>query len=301
MALDTLQTKQGTLVPLQPFDFGHTLHFIGDFSPALGEQRVDRGLLTKAVSINEKSVVFRVQAGTKDRAILQYDLFSERPLDSEEEAVVVDRIRFYLSLDDDLLPFYSIAENDPSMSRIVAQLHGFHQVKFLTPFENACWAVLTQRMAMPVARSMKQRLIEKYGSSLTVDGMTYWAFPEASVLSRVTQYELAHTIGHEQKGTYLYNVAQAFDSVDEAWLRVGEYDEVAFWLRRIKGFGEWSTSFVLVRGLGRMNVVPADEKHLLAATCKAYGQPLTPSQMAALAAGYREWGGYWALYLRTWA
>ncbi|MFL5734556.1 MAG: DNA-3-methyladenine glycosylase family protein [Chloroflexia bacterium] len=299
LALDTLQVKQGTLEPRRPFSFERTLDFVGSFSPAMGEQQVGPGSLTKAVLINEKPVVFRVDAGDEPGESLHYRVFSREPLTPDEEAAAVDRVRFYLSLDDDLEPFYSIAEGDPPMRRVVEQLHGFHQVKFLTPFENACWAVLTQRTPIPVARGMKRRLVEAYGGSLTLEDTTYWAFPEPGPLARSGQDEISRVIGHEQKADNLHNVARAFDSVDEQWLRTGDYNEVAAWLRGIKGFGEWSTSFVLARGLGRTETIQPDEKHLLAAASKAYGQPLTPTSLAALAAPYAGWQGHWALYLRT--
>jgi hypothetical protein len=52
---------QGTLTPTAPFDFNKSLEFLGHFRPAMGEQRTDAGILTKAISINGTVVVFRVQ------------------------------------------------------------------------------------------------------------------------------------------------------------------------------------------------------------------------------------------------
>src|SRR4051794_35753404 len=127
LAFDTLQVKHGTLEARRPFSFEHTLDFVSSFTPAMGEQQVGPGSLTKAVHIDEKPVVFRVEAGDESGESLHYSLFSRDPLTQDEEAAVVDRVRFYLSLDDDLEPFYSIAEADPPMRRVVAQLYGFHQ------------------------------------------------------------------------------------------------------------------------------------------------------------------------------
>src|SRR5690606_22445809 len=43
-----------------PFDFTHSLRFLGQFAPAKGEQSVSSHSLTKAVLINNQVVAFRV-------------------------------------------------------------------------------------------------------------------------------------------------------------------------------------------------------------------------------------------------
>lgn len=63
------------------------------------------------------------------------------PVDDTHEQAV-DRGQFFLSVDDDLAPFYTIGREDPHVLPIQKRLRGSHQVKFLTPFKNACWADL---------------------------------------------------------------------------------------------------------------------------------------------------------------
>ncbi len=298
--LQKLHISEGTLHPKQPFSFAQTLHFIEAFTPTMGEQRAGGGELTKAVMIDGKPLVFRVaEEEGGQNAALRYTLFSDEPLSLETRAAAIDRIRFYLSLDDDLGPFYRLAKDDPPFHEVVRKLYGFHQLKFLTPFENTCWAVLTQRMAIPAARSMKRRLVEQFGGSLQVEGHVYQAFPEAAQLARATVEELTALTGNSQKSSYLAAVAQAFSRVDEQWLRTGDYEQVVAWLRGIRGIGEWSAQFVLVRGLGRMEGAPATEKHMLQAASQVYGVPATDETGKQLAARYGTWQGYWMLYLRT--
>ena len=47
----------------------------------------------------------------------------------------LDRIRFSLSLDDDLEPFYELAEKDGSFAPIAREQRGHHHVKFPSAFE----------------------------------------------------------------------------------------------------------------------------------------------------------------------
>jgi len=118
---------------------------------------------------------------------------------------------------------------------------------------------------------MKQVIVEKFGSSLNVNGSVYWAFPEPAQLAVVDTGELVDLIRNKQKAEYLSAVARAFKEVDEEFLRVADYDEVEVWLRKIKGIGEWSAAFVLLRGLGRMERVPLTEKKLIEVVSQVYG------------------------------
>jgi len=72
---------------------------------------------------------------------LSYSAYASQPWDEETQIAVEDRLTFFLSLIDDLGPFYSIGLTDPAIAPFVRQLYGYHQAKFLTPFEIACGAI----------------------------------------------------------------------------------------------------------------------------------------------------------------
>lgn len=293
---------EGALDPSAPFDFAQTLRFVGAFTPAAGEQTTDGETLCKAVMIQRKPVVFTVRSsGSIDEPHLDFTLAAAEPISAELEGAAVDRIRFYLSLDDDLQPFYAtVRASDPAFQPVMRQLYGFHQVKFLTPFENACWAALTQRTPMPVARTLKRALVARYGASLTIEGQEYWAFPEAEALATTGRDDLAALLHNERKAAYLHAVAEAFATVEEGWLRMGDYEQVREWLLAIDGIGAWSANFVLIRGLGRMDAIATPEKELLDAAHSVYGPDTTPEALNHLAQDiYGENAGYWSFYLRN--
>lgn len=173
-------------------------------------------------------------------------------------------------------------------------------MKFLTPFENACWAVLTQRTPPPVARKMEAALVEAYGGGIPVDGARHSAFPEPRALAAAGPEALLALLHHARKAAYLYAVACAFAEVDEMWLRAAPYDEVEAWLRAIDGIGPWSATFVLIRGLGRMERVDFTGEALLRCARAVYGAGVTPAELRAeIPLRYGASQGYWAYYLRT--
>jgi DNA-3-methyladenine glycosylase II len=294
-----LYCERGRLNAVPPFDFSKTLSFLSAFKPIHDEQIISKQTFTKAVSIQGRPVVFQVTSvGTVDAPELEYTLYAAQPIAEEIKMAAVDRIRFFLSLDDDLRPFYELGRKDAIFAPVMEQLYGYHQLKFLTPFENACWAVLSQRNPMNMSQKMKRAITERYGPQLKVEGILYRAFPEAPELAAADPDTLRQTVRNERKAEQVANVARAFSKADEHFLRTAPYDEVEAWLLGIKGIGAWSANFIMLRGLGRMDKVPDSEKRLLEVIEQRYG-PGQRANLAEVAAPYGPWQGYWAHYLRV--
>ena len=124
-----LHTQQGQLTPVAPFDFDKALEFLGYFKPISGEQVVTQRELVKALHQNGQTVVFRlVSTGTPDQPSLEYTLYAAEELNQETTQAMLDRISFFLGLNDDLKPFYALAAEDKAFAPIIDELYGYHQV-----------------------------------------------------------------------------------------------------------------------------------------------------------------------------
>ena len=171
-----IKSSSGTLDAVDPFDFQRSLDFLQGFGPTMEEQHVAAGSLTKAVMVDGHTVIYRVTSGgnrNSGRPHVDYELFSaEGPaLPASITEAVRAHISFFLSLDDDLRPFYSIAkQRDPGFYPIIEKLWGLHHVKFPTLLEICCWAIIVQRVQRSIALRTKRGLVEKYGGSLELDG-----------------------------------------------------------------------------------------------------------------------------------
>ncbi|OLD33995.1 MAG: hypothetical protein AUI50_08095 [Crenarchaeota archaeon 13_1_40CM_2_52_14] len=294
-----LHSEEGSLRPTPPFDFAKSLDFLGMFPPMQEDQTVSEVSLTKAIRVGGRTIVFQLKpTGTIKMPALRYTLFSDHPFSHGLTDVILDRISFFLSLNDDLDQFYRIAINDPNFAPVLQKLYGLHQVKFLTPFECACWAVLSQRNQLNAARKAKQALLERFGTSLEVNGHVYRAFPEPGQLAETSNEDLKQLIRHERREDYLAHITKAFTEVDERFLRTGEYDKVEDWLKNIRGIGEFSSRLIMLRGLGRMDKL-AVEKRLIAAAGRVYGRPMKEQRLHVIGEKYGRAKGYWAYYLRT--
>lgn len=291
-----LQTNEGKLYPEDPFDFKQSLNFIDNFFPSSHDYVILENQLKTAVQL-KNTVGFMIEStGTVEDPVLDYKLFSEQ-LDKDTVDKVIDRITFFLSLNDDLKPFYKLARSDDVFKGILDDLHGLHQVKFLTPFEAVGWAILSQRISMNVSRKMKEKLTEYVGNNIEFEGHIFQAFPSSDQVKNMDLDELISIIKNKRKSEYLLNAAEAFSLVDEKFLRTGPLEDVKNWLMDIKGVGEWSAHLELIRGLGRMEDYTQD-RMLRGCVEKHYGST-TSKELDEIIKNYKEFPGYWEYYMRS--
>ncbi|TCK26171.1 DNA-3-methyladenine glycosylase family protein [Pseudonocardia endophytica] len=275
-----------------PFDFAKGLGFVCAFPATRGEQDVDDGVLRDAVRAAGRTVGLRIRASGDG---LRVEPSTEDPVARKE---IAGRIRERFGLDDDLVPLYDRAATDPPFAAVVERLHGYHQVRFGSPLELLCWAVLCQRTPMPVARRAKAALVAACGNEVEVDGVVLRAFPDLEQLLGFTEAELVELVGNERKGRFLAGALRGWAELDEDFLRHGDQDAVDTALRGLPGIGPWSSMFLMIRGLGRTERAEPDREALAAAT-RVYGYPVRATEFTRLAEHYGDQRGYWMHYLRV--
>ncbi|MGZ4200401.1 MAG: DNA-3-methyladenine glycosylase family protein [Thermoleophilia bacterium] len=293
---------EGTLRPVAPFDFDQSLDFIQTFSPMHGEQLVSETTLTRAAWASQIPVAFKLRAtGTVEEPELRYELYADQPLSEDDVAALLRRITVYLSLDDDLRQLYGLIDSDPPFVAVKRELYGYHQVKFLTPFENMCWTILSQRNLLQIAQRMKRVLIKEFSAAVEVAGMQFWPFPGAKIVVQASLQDLTRLLRNSRRAEYVLGAAAAFCEVDDKFLREGPYDEVFRWLCGIPGVGDWSAALIMIRSLGRMERIPYGDKSLRTIAGHIYGdgQPVTAEELQRLADRYGDLQGYWAHYMRA--
>ena len=294
-----VKSIEGKIFPTSPFDFSKSVNFMNMFTPTKDEQTLNNQSFTKAVYIKDQTLGFKLEdIGTIEKPVLQYTIFSDKTLEDDIKSELLDRINFYLSLEDDLKPFYSHGLEDKAFKSVINKLYGLHQVKFLTPFEGAGWAVLSQRISMKAAHTIKERLIRSVGDKITIENMDYWTFPSAEQIQDLGLEKLTSILKNSRKSEYLFKVSESFAEVDEEFLRKAPIEEVKTWLLNIKGIGEWSAHLELIRGLGRMDELSGNDRMHIKCAEKIYGQ-VSESDLKSIEEGYEEYKGYWEYYLRT--
>ncbi|MFI0151405.1 hypothetical protein [Streptomyces lydicus] len=145
-----------------PFSFSASLAFLRSFPAMTGQHGTAHDVLTLALRENGTTLGARVTAAP-DAPAVDCVLTAASPLGDATAEAAANRLSYHLGLADDLTDFYRLARLDRPFSRVVERLYGYHQVSFPSPRELLCWAILCQRIPLPVARTMKQALVEAAG------------------------------------------------------------------------------------------------------------------------------------------
>lgn len=212
------------------------------------------------------------------------------------EPSLPDQVARILSLDVDGTAVDEIVAREPVVARLTSASPGLRPVCFWSPWEAACWAILTQRSSMHTASLQKQRIADSYGSPVTVDGRELRAFPGPQQLLDAPSLPGVNPV----KAGRIRDLATAAldDTLTAAALRSVSSEEALATLRELPGIGAFSAGLILIRGAGSPDVFTTSEPRLLGVVRAAYGVPEgAPDDVYQAIAEHwrplRSWVSFW--------
>jgi DNA-3-methyladenine glycosylase II len=159
----------------------------------------------------------------------------------------------------DLRPFYSLLKKDKDLAPLAGKYKGFHIVGIPDFFETLCWSVIGQQINLAFAFKVKRRLVESYGEKLIYEGRTHFLFPTAEIIAKLNVEDLRPLQFTTRKAEYIIGIAQLFESGDLSRKKIEDLkDEQAMLteLMKIRGIGEWTANYTLMKSFRAMNRVP---------------------------------------------
>jgi DNA-3-methyladenine glycosylase II len=161
----------------------------------------------------------------------------------------------------DLRPFYELASEDPVIDQVVERFRGIRPPRFPTVFEALINSIACQQVSLDLGILLLNRLSQRFGPQLVGHGDVMHAFPAPADLADVPEESIRDLGFSRQKAGAIQRLAaHVVDaSVDLAKLEGLNNDQAAADLSRIHGIGRWSAEYVLLRGLGRLDMFPGDD------------------------------------------
>lgn len=183
----------------------------------------------------------------------------------------------------------AIAGADPALARVIAELGC---VEFTPPtadtFEVLVRGIVGQQLSGAAASAIFERLREQIGLA------------PAALLDASDERLRAAGLSRAKAG-YVRGLAAAAASgeLDVDRLRALDDDAAIRELTRFRGIGRWTAELFLMFGLGRPDVIPADDLGLRTAAGRAFGldRPMTADELRAAAGKWRPYRSAAALYL----
>jgi DNA-3-methyladenine glycosylase II len=275
-----------------PFSLAASARFLEGFAPA-GYEGAGDGRLRLAFPVEGQWRTAGVSVAQRDREVVARVVG-----DADAEAVRAQLARI-LSLDVDGSGFPAVGERDPVIGDLQRRYPGLRPVTFLSAYEAAAWAVLSRRVRSVQAAAVQQRIAERWGLTLDVDGVPVAAFPAPDRLRTIERVRGLT----DRKVAELRGIADAAlgGRLDSAPLRGLPRERALGELRELPGIGPFSAELVLLRGAGDPDHLPANERRLHRAMARRYGlRDPAPAALAAVADAWRPYRTWAALLLRVW-
>jgi DNA-3-methyladenine glycosylase II len=181
--------------------------------------------------------------------------------DRREHPRLLKLVRRMLGVEVDLTPFYRSASKVQWLDPLVSRMRGVRPPRYPTAWEACVNAIVFQQISLHAASSIVGRLIVGLSKPVEHSGVRLYPFPSPEQILSVPDSVLREAGLSAGKLATLRRVADALGAgaLDQAQLeKLPSPDAVAL-LRSIKGIGPWTAVVILMRGLGRLDVFPAND------------------------------------------
>ena len=286
--------------PKPPFNFALSANFLSARDDQISNY--SNGRYWRVLRAGDKLILATVGfVGDVDEPRLTIELRSNDPLAREDRLASERQIRLIFDVDFDLKPFYDAMKSDRVMSTLISRLRGLRCGSTPTVFEALIYSITEQQISLNVAFAIQRRLVKEFGDRLEIDGRLYYAFPTPARLASASVDDLQSCGLSMKKAGYIREISRMIveGSCDVEGLKGYGDEEVIDKLRRIRGVGIWTAELVMVRGMHRFGVTPADDLGLRRCISRYYcgGRMISGDEARRIAERWGEWKGLASFYL----
>ncbi|MGE5892602.1 MAG: DNA-3-methyladenine glycosylase family protein [bacterium] len=157
--------------------------------------------------------------------------------------------------------FYSLSVKDERLRPLLERYAGLKPPRFPTVFEALVNAISCQQVSLDLGIILLNRLSGSYGAAFGEGDTVFHAFPRPQDLAGLSPGDLRKLGFSRNKGRAIIELSER---VSNGELKIESLEErsdaeIVHYLSEISGVGRWSAEYVLLRGLGRMNMFPGDD------------------------------------------
>lgn len=290
---------QFTVPVVPPFSFRQVLEYLGG-SPARVVERLHGSTYHRPLRINGVPAVLSVTQNEADGPLGV--IVRGQGLRAETEAQARAIVARTFGVQVDLAPLLALRRDADALGAEL--LNGFAGVRpVLLPdlFETITWAIIGQQINVIFAAKCKRAFVEQFGETFNLAGESWRLFPTPERVIEIAESELAAIQFSRQKTRYVLNLAREIveGRLDLDTLYSLPADEALVRLEQLTGIGRWTAEYVLMRGIGHPDVIPAADGGLRRIIGQRYGLGRLASEpeVRAIAERWAGWRSYFAFYL----
>ena len=216
---------------------------------------------------------------------------------AREAAIVARRI---FGLDQPVREIYVKMAQVKRLKKLTQKYPGLRIFQASSLFEMAATAIIGQQVNLKFTAQVTRQLIELCGNCVQRAKQKYFGFPSAESVSEVSAKSLRAIQFSRRKAEYLIGFAKAIVSgeIDERRLSKLSDEAVCEELMRFRGVGRWTADMILMRALGRLDVLPSLDTGLQAGYALLFHCPRPSSdELVDLTAFWKGFRSYATFYL----
>ena len=260
--------------------------------------RLEPEAITRLLPLRDRMALVRL---SNEAEHLRVEVLDSPLLSAEEGKDVEAYVVAWFDLKRDIAPFYQLLQQDKEFADLAQRYQGLRLVGIPDLFECLCWSIIGQQINLSFAYRLKRRLVEACGTKLVWQGTTFYAFPTPAQLLSISPQQFQAFQFSGRKAEYLLEVSRLFleGKISKAGLAKLEPEEQYKQLVAIKGVGEWTAHYTLMKCMGILSSVPYGDAGLLNAWKHLKALPAKPSrdELVAGMAKFRGWQAYLVFYL----
>jgi DNA-3-methyladenine glycosylase II len=290
-----------TITPVPPFDFDLSTRIFSNGDEQI--RKYESGRYWQVIPVDNKLVLATIKSsGSVDFPRLSVELKSNDEISATDRLKVEEVIGSSLNLALDLEAFYKEVKNDRVISAIVGKLRGLRSPRTPTVFEALVSSIIEQQISLSVAHSIERKVVRSFGDALKIDNRIYYAFPTPERLASVTIEQLRQCGLSSKKAEYILGVAKSIaeGKLDlEGLKELQDTSAVIDRLLKIRGIGIWTAEMTVLRGMQRLEEMPADDIGLRRCIAHYYRKErrISADEARQIAKKWGKWKGLAGFYL----
>lgn len=224
--------------------------------PSSVSERLTGRVMEKAVMVGGTPALLQIELGQKEA---RCSIISSPRLSADAMALAHRMILRVLGLRSDPGPFESMLRK-AGMGALMGDRSGLRVTHTATVYESLLWAIVGQQVNLSFAFKMRRAVLERWGTP--IEGL--YAHPDPARIAGIDYSQLLKLQFSRSKAEYLIDVSRKIAAGD---LQVERFPSmrapaVRDLLLGIRGVGVWSANYVMMRGCGFGDCVPAGDTGL---------------------------------------
>lgn len=267
-----------TLRPSPSFDLALTARVLRRSTRNVIDRVDDDGTWTRVVTLSRGPALLR---GTQHGARVVFDA---APARAEDGPAIETLIRRLFSFDTDLAPFWRRVRREARFVGLARRCPGLRPQRFLSLFEALANGICCQQLSLHSGLTRLGHLAERFGPRIR-DGARVGP-PDCDLIANAPLSMLRQAGLSAHRAAELRDLARLPLDRIESELTLLPDEEARIRLLELPGIGPWTADYVLLRGLGRLDVFPSGDVGAARTLGRILGRVIEPPTAARIAARF---------------